>query len=113
MLSTTLESPYCLRECVLDLCSLAMVYFCDSLLINLMMSLVLSCRSQISFSFSSFLHRIKSISPSPSQSIKRGQAGEGAAGDAGDGVGIEISAMEWFRDQSEREGERLYFIKKR
>ena len=38
--------------------------------------------------------------------MKRGQAGEGAAGDAGDGIERETSAMEWFRDQSVRGRER-------
>ena len=34
--------------------------------------------------------------------MKRGQAGEGAAGDAGDGIVEEISAMEIIRDKSVR-----------
>ena len=53
--------------------------------------------------------------PPPSQIIKRGQAGEGAAGDAGDGIGRESSAMEWFRDQSVSEcrRDRLHFMKNR
>ena len=32
-------------------------------------------------------------SPTPSQKAQRGQAGEDAAGDAGDGIGREISAL--------------------
>ena len=58
VLSTTLESFHSLNDCVLDLCSLAMVYYCDSLLINLMMSLFLSWRSQISLICSSFLDKM-------------------------------------------------------
>ena len=54
VLSTTLESPHCPRECVLDFRSLAMVYYCDSLLINLMMSLFFSWRSQIFIKLLSF-----------------------------------------------------------
>ena len=46
----------------------------------------------------------KGITASPSQILKRGQAGEGAAGDAGDVIGREISAMERIR-VCEREGE--------
>ena len=44
--------------------------------------------------------------PPPSQLLKRGQAGEGAAGDAGDGITIEISAMEKIRDHRVRVRER-------
>ena len=37
--------------------------------------------------------------PALLQLPKHGQAGEGAAGDAGDSIGIEIAAMEMIRDQ--------------
>ena len=40
--------------------------------------------------------------PLPSQLLKRGQAGEGAAGDAGDDIGRESSSMERITDQCMR-----------
>ena len=40
------------------------------------------------------IYLLKAITASPlSQVLKRGQAGEGTAGDTGDGIGIEPSAM--------------------
>ena len=45
--------------------------------------------------------------PPPSQLLKRGHASVGTAGDAGDGIGIELSAMERIKDQCVRVGEMM------